>query len=496
MRALLTRYRPHVGLVITRLGAVILFCLASVVVAGVYISDFLLSVLVGVIAGVALGLLNDFAAVAYGRRSEHIAIAAHLERQAISRAAAEQRAAMAADLSVTGGGLGAARHNEARDRPITHEVKAGGRPVPGMGGVALAAAFGVAGAATGPAVAERAAAHGLTRADVSEVLVDADEAIAIRRLCELMLGELRATDLIGQQGRGVIQLAHQLGDQVPALDAETVTAYVSDHVLVAAGQQPEHPERWGGALDEVRPLVLAGDAGGDLLGLVVAAEGRPVTPVLDEVVHVLVHSNGGLGLGQVGFTMRAHGHPISPYTLAVVLKHLVDLGRVERTDGGRYRLTRAEWAARKAPAAPEVDNTGRPPLDVVYSVLRGGPAGGMTLGEVAEEVTRRREIRCTHAGAATALDALVRSHRAGASDGRFVAREHPGLISGPGLRERIRTAVAAYDEQGGATAEQITEVVDADGFGAGIERVRAMAEQLRGQGDLVMADDRYQSSPF
>lgn len=487
MRALLTRYRPHLGLVITRLAAVILFCLASVTVAGVYISDFLLSVLVGVVAGVALGLLSDFAAVAYGRRQEHLDIAAHLDRQAASRAAAE-RGRHHADRVAAG------HHNEPRDLPLNPGSKAGGRPVPGMSGVALAAAFGVAGAATGPAVAERAAAHGLTKADVAEDLAAADEAIAIRRLCELMLGELRASDLIGQQGRGVIQLAHQLGDQVPALDAETVTAYVSDHVLVAAGQQPEHPQRWGGALDEVRPLVLAGDAGDDLLGLVVAAEGRPVTPVLDEVLHILVHSNGGLGLGQVGFTMRAHGHPISPYTLAVVLKHLVDLGRAERLDDGRYRLTRAEWSARKAPAAPEVDAE-RPPLDVVYSVLRGGPAEGMTLGEVAEEVTRRRETRCTHAGAATALDALVRVERAGASDGRFVAREH-AVLAGPGLRERIRTAVAAYDEQGGATVEQITEAVDADGFGAGVERVRAMAEQLRGQGHLVMADDRYQSAPF
>lgn len=92
MRALLTRYRPHLGLVLTRFAAVILFCLASVTVAGVYISDFLLSVLVGVIAGVALGLLSDFAAVAYGRRMEHLDIAAHLERQAASREAAERGA--------------------------------------------------------------------------------------------------------------------------------------------------------------------------------------------------------------------------------------------------------------------------------------------------------------------------------------------------------------------------------------------------------------------
>jgi hypothetical protein len=518
-RDLLTRYRPHLGLIAYRSVAVILLCIAGANIATAYLDNFLLGVLIGAALGVALGLLGDWAAVEYGRRLGRTEITEHRERQAQSRG----------------------RHHAtpAAAEPAEAPAPVASLPRAGMAGASAAAATyaQTARATTGPAVNDRWAVHAGTaaaggggsrlmpgnapRRDLTpdrlvmtagagagvlggvQQPASLDEATAIGQLRDLMLAELRPEDLIGQQGRGVIQLAGELGPRVPLLDPETVVAYVSDHVLVAAGQDPEHPQRWHNALDTVAVLVhgavgTAARSDAQLLGIPQAAGGADPGPLMDKVVHVVRYSGIGLGLSQMGVALGAKGLPVGSYALAGVVKHLVDQGRLERAPGAwRYTLTDAELE-RRVDAGADLPEEQRPPLDVVWSVLSGGPAEGMVLAEVAAEVSRRREIPCNLGAAAAALDALVRARRAEARDGRFLARNPlaESLISGPGLRERIQTAVAGHPSVAGLTAAEITERVNADGFGAAPTEVAAMCEQKVAVGDLVKSGDRYQEPPF
>jgi hypothetical protein len=518
-RDLLTRYRPHLGLIACRSVAVILFSIAGAYVATAYLEDFLLAVIVGAALGVALGLVNDWAAVAYGRRLGRTEITEHQGRQAASRgrhhatpAAAEPAEAPAPVAALPRAGVAGAsaaaatfaQTARATTGPAVNDrwaVHAGTAPAAG-GGSRL-----MPGNAPRRLLADRlvmvAGAAAEDAGDGAQQPASLDEATAIGQLRDLMLAELRPEDLMGQQGRGVIQLAHELGPRVPLLDPETVVAYVSDHVLVAAGQDPETPQRWHNALDTVPVLVadvatLVALGGAQLLGIPQAANGADPGPLMDKVVHVIRHSGIGLGLSQLCVALNAKGLPVGPYALAGVVKHLVDQGRLQLPHGAwRYTLTDAELE-RRVDAGADLPEDQRPPLDVVWSVLNGGPAEGMALAEVATEVARRREMPCNLGAAAAALDALVRSRRAEARDGRFLARNPlaESLISGPGLRERIQTAVAGHPSMVGLTAAEITERVNADGFGAAPTEVRAMCEQKVAAGDLVKIGDRYQEPPF
>jgi hypothetical protein len=533
LRAFIDRYRPHAGVILCRTAAVILFCLAGANVATAYLDNFFLAVLVGTLAGLVLGLVNDRAAVIYGRRLGRTETAAHRARQAANRSAAATAARMhgdgpVAELAETGDPLGGhviGRHAERP--PLVATAVAASTLAQATRGLAE----GIKSAETGPGVAERVAAHsgawpavpaaggsrlvpaGARREPAGRLALDADPAEAggrpahpltpsieaVRQLRDLVRAELRPEELVGQQGRGVIQLAAELGPRVPVLDAETVVDYITDHVLVAAGQDPIHPERWQGTLDGV--AVLPDPTGGagatfdaQLLGIT-RAEGDPA-PLFEAIVTAIARSGGGLGLAQLGAALGVKGLRVGPYTLAGVVKHLVDQGRLQRPFGAwRYTLTDAEQR-RRAEAGADTPAQQRPPLDVVFSVLSAAPAEGMHLGAVAAEVERRREIPCTLGGAAAALDLLVRAGRAEARNGMFFARVHEHALAGPGLTERIRTAVAAAPLEG-LTLAELTEAVDADGFGAGPDRVRDMADKMVRRGELVGgADTRYQEPPF
>lgn len=478
------QHRLHLGLIALRSLAVLVLVLAGGTIATQIMGNFLVALILGTMAGLALGLLVDQAALAHGRRLGRIEMQDHAGRQAEARAGRDRRAD--------------SLHNRARDLPLR---PGGGTAAAAAAASTYAQAYRVT--ASGPEAAARAAAHGLTSdleaAAPAHPLAPALD--ALERLCDLMLLELRPQDLVGQQGRGVIQLAADLGPQVPELEPDTVVAYISDHVLVAAGQDPEHPERWHGQLSRVEKLPSpTGVAGAEvsevqLLGLAQAADGGDPGPFLDMVVDRIAGSGTGLAPSQLSVVLATHGARIGLYTLAGVLKYLVDQGRLDRPFGAaRFTLTDAEWERRAAAGLDQ--QQGRPPLDVVWSALAGGPAAGMHLGEVAAEVTRRREIPCTLGGAAAALDALVRAGRAQARDGMFLALNPlaESLISGPGLRARIIQAVTGSPS--GLTVAEIAERVNADGFGAPLDEVRAMAEKFVGSGELVRSGDRYTEPPF
>jgi hypothetical protein len=588
LRAWLDTYRPHLGLIFFRSVAVGLFCMAGANVATAYLDNFLVAVLVGATIGIGVGLGSDRAAIAYGRRMGRLDAAEHRVRQAANRRAYDDRPV---DQDLGGTVLGAAA-----DRAGRHHLgdrEAGARhnaTLPGLSGAALAATTlaqatrgvtaGIQAAETGPGAIERYLAHRPPGAGPDLVVADAPAhpvlplLDAVRRLRDMMLAELRPEDLVGQRGRGVIQLAAVLGPRVPELQPETVVDYITDHVLVAAGQAPERSEQWPGVLDGVAALTMpAGTPDVELTDAQLLGVNRfagDPGPLLDAVVDRIAHGGGSLDIHQLGLALRCKGHPVGPHVLAGVAKFLVDQGQLSRPFGAwKYTLSDAERERREA-AGGSAAAGARPPLGLVWTVLNAGPVEGLSLGDVATEVGRCSGMPCTLGGAAAALDALVSAGRAEAHDGMFVAlgpapvrpalatvwqvladgpaggmtanvvalevnrlggpqctrdgaeealralvsagraahvadasgrytpRVHPTALSGPGLRERIKTAVVnAYpDADAGLTLAELTERVDADGFGAGEDRVRDMAAQLISQGALVMSGDRYQEAPF
>lgn len=96
MRAITRRFGPHIGLILARTAAVVLFTLAGVTLAGVYF-HLVVALLVGVTVGVLLGLAADRAAVLYGRRLGWVAFQEHSDRQAAARREAREAAEMRSD---------------------------------------------------------------------------------------------------------------------------------------------------------------------------------------------------------------------------------------------------------------------------------------------------------------------------------------------------------------------------------------------------------------
>lgn len=375
MRALLSRFGPYVGLVLTRSAAVILFTLAGVTVAGVYF-QFLLALLVGTLAGVVLGLAADRAAYVYGKRVGWTDYQAHLDRQAAARRRAQ------------------AQHNVGRLAPADLTTRGKSNLLPAVLADLAARELAPAGAAATPG--------GSRLVDDAAV----SEGDALVQLRELVKATLQPRELIGQQGRGVIQLAAELGPLVPTLNAETVTAYISDHVLVAAGQEPEHADRWGAALDGVEPLQLpAGYIPPENIGLerwgLPAAAGEHLPALLDTIVHVTAYSGGvGLSLAQTRIALAAKGFQVGTYTLAGAMRRLVELGRLVPPTGGgfRYRLSEAELVARAT-----LDEGTRPPaVDA-----RLGPVGRRVLAVVdAGDPHEGLDIEAIVAGVTTGEGAL------------------------------------------------------------------------------------------
>jgi hypothetical protein len=169
VRDLLMRYRAHGGLLAARAMAIILFTLAGVTLAGVYLT-FLFSLLLGVLGGVVLGVLADRAAVAYGRRLGWLAYQAHVGRQSEARARTARIAERAAREAAARGNTGPNMPADLRTVRTAYGA-AELRPAPGLLGTAVAAANlaqglrgvaeAIASAETGPGVAGRPSAHGV-----------------------------------------------------------------------------------------------------------------------------------------------------------------------------------------------------------------------------------------------------------------------------------------------------------------------------------------------
>lgn len=376
----LRRYRLHVGLVLARTAGVILFCLAGVTVAGTYL-EFLAAWLIGVAAGVALAVVVDQAAVQYGKCLAREELAEHSDRQA----AARRRAA--------------AEHNATEHNAPVSPAGRHRNELPGMAGAAATAAM-LARLGRGA----EAEAGGSRLAGAGDHAGDQEAALVVLR--GLMNDTLQPYELVGQQGRGVIQLADEIGRSVPQLDPETITAYVGDHVLVAAGLEPEQAERWPAGLlgGVIRLRLPAGEPPLDAVGLeridgLEQYAGAELPEMLDTIVKVIRNSDrrDGLALTQINLCLGAKGYRVGPYTLASACRRLVRDGRLDKPFGSvAYRLTTGEIGRQvdddAERLAEQVSPTDRAPLDVVISVLRGGPAAGMYGPEIAAEVKRRREI--------------------------------------------------------------------------------------------------------
>lgn len=82
---------------------------------------------------------------------------------------------------------------------------------------------------------------------------------AVERLRTALTGTLRPHELVGQQGRGVVQLADELGSLVPELPVVQVEAYIADHRSVAGGEQPALVYPWATVLAKVDPLLEGAD---------------------------------------------------------------------------------------------------------------------------------------------------------------------------------------------------------------------------------------------
>jgi hypothetical protein len=371
------RMAPDAVLNLARLSTVLLFVGASVTLATLLFS-LLVSIIVGAIVGVAFASFVDRAAIAYGRRVGWHSCETHMRRQAEHR----ERTAAAEAAAAAEAGPGVEVVPEPTfDEPMTFDPT---RPVfrNDMPFASLPVGL-VAPAASSPAA-------GGSR------LVPNGHRTALERLQRLVNETLQPLELIGQQGRGVIQLAHELGPQVKELTAQTVTAYIGDHVLTAAGATVD-AGRWpAGLLDGVKRLQTpAGIPPLDAVGLeqldgLDLAAGSDLPGLLDTIVHVIVHSGRAQGMhpGQIQLCVEMKGYKIGAYTLAAALDRLVKAGRLENAGAGvdSYRLSEAELSGRAAAAAEDLPAGEHANRDAVLAVLRAGPVGGMNAGDIAREL--------------------------------------------------------------------------------------------------------------
>lgn len=441
MRALFSRYAPHLGLIVTRTAAVLLFCIAGTVFADLYL-PFEVALGLGVPAGAGLGMVADFTAVAYGKRIGRQEIQDHQARQETNRRNARQA-----------------------DTTPGHRFHRNERP-----GVAAAA---IASARTGT---HRSAEGGSRLVDdtdragadttVLTMLRDDAEAAALNVLRGMMNDTLKPHELVGQQGRGVITLAGGLGRLVPILAPETVTAYVSDHMLVAAGLAPEHAEQWpAGLLDGVTrletpagepPLDGAALERVDGLDRIVGAD---LPDMLDTIVEVVALSGRGDGLflAQISVCLDAKGYRVGPFTLAVACSRLITQGRLVKSAGSNaYRLAVDDGERRAGPVSP----------DLVFAVLADGPVEGMTGPEVVAEVTRRRGFPVPSVVVYGVLGKLRVDRggglvvRAGVNDRWRLAEPNAAqVLAGPGLSQHVFDVVTEADPAGGIGFDRLLVAV-------------------------------------
>jgi hypothetical protein len=466
MGELARRAAPVAALNLARFGTVVLFVGAAVNLATLLFS-LLVSIIVGAVVGVAFASFVDRAAIAYGRRVGWHSCETHYRRQAEhrERAAAEKAQLAAAGVTI----LPEPTFTDDRDRP----------------GVTVLAGSAETGISATPPRPAAGAAAGWSWSTAN------DRAAALVRLRGLMNETLQPHELVGQQGRGVIQLSHELAPLVKILDADTVTAYITDHILVAAGQPPMSGDRWPrDLLDGVTRLTVpAGVPDLEAVGLeqvdgLDVAAGDNLPGLLDMVVQVIVNSGRAQGMhaGQIQLCVEMKGYRIGAHTMAVALARLVKDDRLTRAVGaGAFRLSEAEMDRRARGLAAELPDGDHADRDLVLDVLRGGPAAGMTTGEILAGLAAGRHPAgrpALHATLRTLLEAGVVVQSVPRGPWQLAEPTALQVLAGGGLRSHVLAVISQAPTA--LTLDAIADGVRArPGFAgtAGLE-VRTVVDQL------------------
>jgi hypothetical protein len=470
------RAAPVAALNLARIGTVVLFVGAAVNLATLLFS-LLVSIIVGAVVGVAFASFVDRAAIAYGRRVGWHSCETHLRRQAEHR----ERTAAAEAAAAAEAGRGVEVVPEPTfDEPMTFDPT---RPVfrNDMPFASLPVGL-VAPAASSPPAGDNGRLPRFT---------PNDRAAALVRLRGLMNETLQPHELVGQQGRGVIQLSHELAPLVKILDADTVTAYITDHILVAAGQPPMSGDRWPhDLLDGVTRLTVpAGVPDLEAVGLeqvdgLDVAAGDNLPGLLDMVVQVIVNSGRAQGMhaGQIQLCVEMKGYRIGAHTMAVALARLVKDGRLTRAVGaGAFRLSEAEMDRRARGLAAELPDGDHADRDLVLDVLRGGPVAGMTTGEILAGLAAGRHPAgrpALHATLRTLLEAGVVVQSVPRGPWQLAEPTALQVLAGGGLRSHVLAVISQAPTA--LTLDAIADGVRArPGFGgtAGLE-VRTVVDQL------------------